>query len=101
LFKLKTYNIGFALKDFEDKGKVELVSVFNNEPFVKNIGRVMIRNCMDHGARYLDHFDGFLTELYSSMGFVEYKRDPYNPEYDPDGAFRKRYGPKDVIYRKL
>lgn len=100
LFKLKNYNIGFALKNFEDKGYSEIVAVHNNEPEVKNIGNELIQSAVRNGGHYLDHFDGFLSSLYERNGFVEYKREPYNPEYDPNNEFSKKYGKQDVIYRK-
>ncbi|MDA3778831.1 MAG: hypothetical protein PF487_01125 [Bacteroidales bacterium] len=100
LFKLNDYNIGFALKQFENKGYSEIVAVHNNEPDIKNIGHELIQAVISNGGCYLDHFDGFLSDLYGNMGFKEYKREPYNPKYDPKGEFKSRYGEKDVIYRK-
>ena len=100
-FKLRGYNIGFALKNFEDKGQVEIVAVHNNSDTVKGIGDDLMRAAIHKGGKYLDHFDGMLTDLYSKAGFKEYRRDPYNPDYDPDGKFASKYGKKDVIYRKL
>lgn len=99
LFKLNGYDIGYALKK-SDSGKYdELVSVFNNEPGVKHIGEILIQNAISHGACKLDHFDGFLTNLYSKLGFVEVNREKYDPIYDPNGLFNKKYGKSDVIYR--
>jgi len=42
-----------------------------------------------------------LNELYVSMGFIEIRREVYDPSYDPDGYFRARYGALPVIYRIL
>lgn len=98
-YKVKDYDIGFALKRFRDKGYSEIVAVHNAEKDVKGIGPVLMEAAINLGGKYLDHFDGFLTSLYSKGGFIEYKRDSYNPEYDPDGLFRKEYGPVDIIYR--
>lgn len=97
LFKLKNYNIGYALKPFNNS--YEIVAVHNNEPDVKNIGNELLNSAIKNGGCYLDHFDGFLSNLYSGLGFIEYKRDKYNPEYDSGGEFQKRYGAQDVIYR--
>jgi len=99
-FKLSGFNIGFALKNFEDKGTVEIVAVHNNE-LIKNIGEPLMKAAISKGGRYLDHFDGFLSNFYEKLGFKEYKRDPYNPDYDPNGEFASRYGKQPVIYRKL
>jgi hypothetical protein len=99
LFKVVGYNIGFALKKFEDKGYSEIVAVHNNEPDVKNIGKELMNAAINNRGCYLDHFDGFLSNLYEPMGFVEYKRDSYNPQYDKSGEFKQKYGEQDVIYR--
>jgi len=98
LFKLKNYNIGFALKKKYGKFS-EIVSVFNNEPEVKGIGKELIKSAIENGGRYLDHFDGFLSDLYSSMGFVEYDRWKFDPKYDEGGKFEEKYGKSDVILR--
>jgi len=98
-FKLKGYNIGFALKKFQNKGYSEIVAVHNAEPEVKGIGAVLMDSAIRLGGRYLDHFDGFLSGLYSKAGFKEYKREPYNSDYDPNGVFKDQYGEADIIYR--
>jgi hypothetical protein len=97
LFKLKGYNIGFALKQFDNKYS-EIVGVHNNED-VNNIGNELMQAAINNGGCYLDHFDGFLSNLYQNMGFIEYKRDNYDPEYDPNNEFKNKYGSKDIIYR--
>lgn len=66
---------------------------------IKNIGKELIQSAIKNGGCYLDHFDGFLSNLYSSLGFVEYKRDKFDPQYDPENKFRDKYGESDVIYR--
>lgn len=99
LFKVPGFNIGYALKKFEDKGYKEIVAVHNNEEDIKNIGKELIQSAIKNGGCYLDHFDGFLSNLYSSLGFVEYKRDKFDPQYDPENKFRDKYGESDVIYR--
>lgn len=100
-FKLEGYNIGFALKQFEDKGFSEIVALHNNEPSIKGIGELLVKSAVSNGGKYLDHFDGFLTGLYSKLGFEEYKRDKYNENYISNKEdFEKKYGKPDVIYRK-
>lgn len=100
LFKLKGFDIGFALKKFEDGTYSEIVSVFNNEPGISNIGKELMQAAIDNGGCYLDHYDGFLSNLYKSMGFEEYKRYKFDPQYDPDGSFASKYGQSDVIFRR-
>lgn len=100
LYKVPGYNIGYALKPIEDG--MDIVSVHNNEPSVRKIGIPLMKSAIKNGGTHLDHFDSkVLTNLYSSLGFVEYDRDEYNPKYDPDGSFKNKYGELAVIYRKL
>ena len=107
LFKLPNYDIGYALKDFTDpNGKVhpfgEVVSVHNSEHDrgVHGIGKLLMQHAIKNGAMALDHFDtNKLTPLYSKMGFKEYARDEYDPQYDPNGTFKKAFGEVPVIYR--
>ncbi len=106
-YTLPGYNIGFALKDHDgteeggsgQKGKVEIVAVHNNS-HVGGIGKQLISAAIKNGGQVLDHFDGFLSPLYKGLGFEEYKRDKYDPQYDKAGLFAKRYGKQDVIYRR-
>lgn len=99
LFKLNGYSIGFALKKRDGKYN-EIVAVHNNEPDIKNIGKELMRAAIDNGGCYLDHFDGYLSQFYQSLGFEEYSRDKFDPQYDEDETFRNKYGEADVIYRK-
>lgn len=100
LYKVPGYNIGYALKDTPDG--TDIVSVHNNEPTIKNMGEYIIKSAIQNGGNMLDHFDVEpLNTIYSNMGFIEYNRDSYNPEYDENGSFANKYGKLDVIYRKL
>lgn len=101
LFKLNDLNIGYALKTNEHKPYSEIVAVHNNEPNVRAIGNELMQSAISNGGCYLDHFDvSKLTNLYQSMGFDEFKREPYNAEYDTNGEFKNSYGEVDIIYRK-
>jgi len=99
LFKLDGYDIGYALKKSQDNGYNEIVSVFNNSD-VKGIGNELMKSAINNGGCYLDHYDGFLSDFYSSLGFEEYDRYEFDPQYDPDGEFEKKYGRQDIIFRK-
>jgi len=101
LFKLNGFNIGYALKNHEGKPYSEIVAVHNNEPNVRGIGDILMKSAISNGGCYLDHFDSEkLSSLYNGMGFIEYSREPYNPEYDRQGEFKNAYGELDVIFRK-
>jgi len=98
-FKLKDYNIGFALKKFQNKGYSEIVAVHNAEPNIGGIGQALMKAIVKEGGLYLDHFDGFLSNLYDKAGFVEYHRLKFDIQYSTQ-SFVDKYGKKDVIYRK-
>lgn len=107
LFKLTGHDIGFALKQFSNPytntpegGTSEIVAVHNNEPMVGGVGKVLMKAAIDSGGCYLDHFDGFLTDLYGSIGFKEYLRFDFDADYAPAG-FEEKHGPRDVIFRHL
>lgn len=107
-YKVPGYNIGFAIKDHDGSGeggsghngRVEIVAVHNNSG-VKGLGQDLLNAAKKHGGTVLDHFDGPLSNIYEKAGFKVYKTDKYNPDYDTGGAFKKRYGEKDVHYRRL
>jgi len=101
LFKVPGHDIGYALKKWKDGSFSEIVAVHNNEPTVKGLGKALVRSSIRNGGCILDHFEGYLSDLYSSMGFEEFSRDLFDPQYDPTGSFRAKYGPADVIYRVL
>jgi hypothetical protein len=101
LFKVPGYNIGYALKKRDDKSNDynEIVAVHNNEKDIKGVGDELIQSAIENGGCYLDHYDGFLSNFYERNGFIEYKRDDFDPQYDKDGKFEKKYGRSDVVYR--
>lgn len=101
LFKVPGYNIGYALKKKDDKTNKynEIVAVHNNEENIKRIGDELIQSAVKNGGCYLDHFDGYLSNFYERNGFIEYNREKFDPKYDEDSSFRKKYGERDIIYR--
>ena len=102
-FKLTGYNIGYALKPYViETGEqcVDIISVHNNSS-VKNIGKFIIESAIKNGGNTLDHFDGFLTKFYESLGFVEYARYKWDEQYAPKNWNYNVYGTPDVICRKL
>lgn len=84
---------GFAIKPDGD-----LVSVFSAPGLGR--GGALVDAAVARGARKLDAFDedGFLPRLYGSRGFVEVKREPWDPERKPDNW---RGGEPDVVYMEL
>lgn len=98
-YQLNGYHIGYALKTDEDG--VDIISVHNNEPNIKGVGDALIESAKANGGTKLDHYDGFLSDLYSKHGFEEYDRYKWDDQYaDPNWDY-ERYGRPDVILRKL
>lgn len=98
-YQLNGYHIGCALKPDEDG--VDIISVHNNEPNIKGVGDALIESAKANGGTKLDHYDGFLSDLYSKHGFEEYDRYKWDDQYaDPNWDY-ERYGRPDVILRKL
>lgn len=98
-YQLNGYHIGYALKPDEDG--VDIISVHNNEPNIKGVGDALIESAKANGGTKLDHYDDFLSDLYSKHGFEEYDRYKWDDQYaDPNWDY-ERYGRPDVILRKL
>lgn len=98
-YQLNGYHIGYALKPDEDG--MDIISVHNNEPNIKGVGDALIESAKANGGTKLDHYDGFLSDLYSKHGFEEYDRYKWDDQYaDPNWDY-ERYGRPDVILRKL
>jgi hypothetical protein len=85
LYKLRGYNIGFAVKNDGD-----IILVHNNEG-VKNIGVLLIDKAKEFGGNHLDHFDGYLTGFYKNCGF----------NFMNNIIFDKQYAPKTWKYLPL
>lgn len=96
LFKASGYNIGFAIKP-----DGELILVHNNEPEVKGVGDLLIKQAVKNGAKKLDHFDGFLTGFYKKNGFRLSNHDIFADEFAPKNWHYKKVdinNPKKSIY---
>lgn len=98
-FKVKGIAAGYALK--KKKGGLDIVSV-HNASGIKQLGELLLKSAIANGGNYLDCFDGFLVSFYKKLGFIEYHRDSYDPQYDPEGKLKKALGgERDVVYMKL
>lgn len=76
-YKLRGYNIGFAVKKDGD-----IILVHNNEN-VGGIGKILIEKAVKFGGKHLDHFDGFLTGFYKSCNFSLESNDLFNDNWAP------------------
>ena len=70
-FKLKGYDIGFALKPTDSIGETHhrIILVHNHEETIGGIGDSILRTAVDKGGDVIPHYDGFLDELYERNGF--------------------------------
>ena len=82
---------GFAIKDGD------IVSVFSHPDAGGGRLRKIIDTAIANGGKTLDAFDGKLVQMYSSLGFKEVRREPWNPEYKPEG-WKDEWGTPDVVY---
>lgn len=98
-YKLKDYNIGFALK--HNGTDVDIISVHNNEPNIRNISNELLTKAKELGGNTLDHFEGKLSDIYQRNGFEEYDRWAWNDEYAPKAWDYDKYGRPDVVFRRL
>lgn len=99
-FKLKGYNIGFALVPLSNGGK-DIVSVFNNEVEVKYIIDELLEYAISKGGTQLDHYDTKLSDMYAKNGFVEYDRYKWDDKYMNKGWDKEKWGEPDVVMRRL
>jgi len=97
--KMRTYlstdeQTGYAITPEND-----LVSVFNASP-IRGAGAAAVEHALSQGAETLDAFEGFLTNLYTSKGFVEYKRVPFSEEMAPKEWDVSQFGKPDVVFMR-
>jgi len=89
----ETGTSGYALTKDKD-----LISVFSLE---RGQGTIAIKSAIAKGAKTLDCFDGPLTKIYKEVGFVEYKRLPWDEQYKPLGWSHTKYDEPDVVFMRL
>lgn len=92
---MKTYLDSMGTAGYAVKPDGDLVSVFNVGQ--KGMGERGVRSAIQRGASKLDAFDesGRLPKLYGKYGFRETGRDPWDPQYAPEGW---KGGEPDVVY---
>jgi hypothetical protein len=78
---------GFAIKP-----DGELVSVFSA---LRGQGRALLSEAVAQGARKLDCYDGVLVAVYTTAGFVEVRREPW------EGFDLLCMGRPDVVYMEV
>ncbi len=104
LFLTEDGTSGFALKETDTDGVVDIVSVFNTEGGPnKGINYPLIRLATEQGGNTLDAFDIYLPKLYSANGFRVRSRLKWDDDQAPDGwdkdAFKNyNNGEPDVVF---
>jgi hypothetical protein len=92
---------GYAIKYDPTDGEYDLVSVFNVGQ--RGMGaEAVIDAVWNRGATKLDAFDmdGFLPNLYDNLGFEEYDRLTWDPQYAPDN-WKDEWGTPDVVLMRI
>lgn len=103
-FKLKGYNIGFALKQTKmgNKTRCEIISLHNNEQNVGGIGDEIMQYAIKNGGNTVDHYDGYLSEFYERNGFTTiYLRTMFDEQYAEPNWNYSMYGTPDILVRFL
>ncbi|MBR4623977.1 MAG: hypothetical protein IKO56_00400 [Alphaproteobacteria bacterium] len=103
-FKLKGYDIGFALKQTKmgTRMRCEIVSLHNNEQNIGGVGDAIISYAIKNGGNTVDHYDGFLSEFYERNGFtVIYLKTMFDEQYAEPNWNYGLYGRPDVLIRFL
>jgi hypothetical protein len=95
LYKIKGYNIGFAIKK---NGEIILV---HNNTGIKGVGDLLIQQAIKLGGTQLDHFDGYLTGYYKKNGFKVKNNESFLSDFAPEGWEYEKINiddPKTSIY---
>lgn len=103
-FKLKDYKIGFALKpiDVEGEKHCEIISLHNNEENIGGVGDDLLKLAIKNGGDVINHYDGFLSELYERNGFTTiYFTLMFDDKFaDPNWNYAL-YGRPQILSRRL
>ena len=94
-YLIKEGDAGFCIN--KDK---EIISVFSKPE--KHLGKELLLEAIKLGGKYLDCIGtGHLSKFYNSLGFKEYKRMKWNPDYAPKNWDYEFFGKPDIIFFKL
>jgi len=90
------------LTDTKDAGycitpEKELVSVFNASA-TKGVGTQLVRHAIEHGAKFLTAFHGFLPDFYRKFHFTEKERYKFDPKLAPKHWSEEEFKQPDVIF---
>ena len=104
LFLTEDGTSGFALKETDTDGVIDIVSVFNTDGGPnKGINYPLIRLATEQGGNTLDAFDIYLPKLYSANGFKVRSRLKWDNDEAPDGWDKEAFknfnnGEPDVVF---
>lgn len=90
--KVSGLDAGYAIKPDGD-----IINVFNNTTH-KGMGAVTVIDAIQNGGKKLDCLDGRLVDLYTSLGFKEYNRIPFDKQYAPVNWDYEKYGTPDIVF---
>ena len=103
-FKLRNYNIGFALKQTDMYGEThcEIISLHNNEENVGGIGDLLLQFAITKGGEEINHYDGIGDELFERNGFSDiYFTLMFDDKFADHNWDYARYGRPRILNRRL
>ena len=103
-FKLRNYNIGFALKQTDMCGEThcEIISLHNNEEIVGGIGDLLLQFAITKGGEEINHYDGIGDELFERNGFSDiYFTLMFDDKFADHNWDYARYGRPRILNRRL
>lgn len=93
LYTFYDHTMGYAIAPTK-----EIVNVFNNSLNIKKVGLALMADAIRHGGKTLFCFDGYLAQLWESIGFIETSRVCFDPAFAPKTWDYDKYGRPDVIH---
>jgi hypothetical protein len=79
----------------------EIVNVFALRQARPGEGRTMMEFAKTQRGTRVEFYDGWLAGFYSSLGFVEVERVPFDDEYAPDGYDYEANGRPDYVVARF
>jgi hypothetical protein len=90
IFRMSDDGVGYILHNGDLQGLI-------NASGRRGAGAAALDDAIQQGARTLDAYDGFLSDLYKSRGFEEVGRFSWDPQYASADWDYARYGEPDVV----
>ena len=76
----------------------EIANVFRHPIAPRGVMREVVQHAVPNGGRWLNAYDGGLTNHYRRLGFTEQARIPFVDEYAPEGWDVNVRGRPDIVF---